>query len=135
MPAPYSNLPPVSVANFQALVHVGRANRSGQLQRSTYQDEIPKTADKMMALMTIATSLAPGAKVDDQVRYLLARAVDRGRKGTMPCHTMPCRMSVSMQMCIGASYLNIDEELLCVVVRKMVWTSEKTRGNLALRQE
>lgn len=52
----------------QALVHVGRANRSGQLQRSGYQDEIPKTADKMMALMAIATSLAPGAKIDEQVR-------------------------------------------------------------------
>lgn len=53
---------------FQALVHVGRSSRGGQLQRSTYQDEVPKTADKMMALMTIATSLAPGAKIDEQVR-------------------------------------------------------------------
>lgn len=54
---------------FQALVHVGRSSRGGQLQRSTYQDEVPKTADKMMALMTIATSLAPGAKIDEQVRF------------------------------------------------------------------
>lgn len=52
----------------QALVHVGRANRSGQLERSAYQDEIPKTADKMMALLAIVTSLAPGAKIDEQVR-------------------------------------------------------------------
>ncbi|CAM9733349.1 unnamed protein product, partial [Hapterophycus canaliculatus] len=52
----------------EALVHVGRANRSGQLQRSGYQDEVPKTADKMMALMAIATSLAPGAKVDEQMQ-------------------------------------------------------------------
>eukprot|EP00903_Cladosiphon_okamuranus_P012323 g11554.t2 len=52
----------------EALVHVGRASRSGQLQRSGYQDEVPKTADKMMALMAIATSLAPGAKVDEQMQ-------------------------------------------------------------------
>ncbi|CAN0561971.1 unnamed protein product, partial [Ectocarpus sp. 12 AP-2014] len=52
----------------EALVHVGRANRSGQLQRSGYQDEVPKTADKMMALMAIATSLAPGAKIDEQMQ-------------------------------------------------------------------
>lgn len=49
---------------------MGRANRSGQLQRSAYQDEIPKTAEKMMALMAIATSLAPGAKIDEQVWYI-----------------------------------------------------------------
>ncbi|CAM9671283.1 unnamed protein product [Ascophyllum nodosum] len=52
----------------EALVHVGRSSRGGQLQRSAYQDEVPKTADKMMALMTIATSLAPGAKIDDQMQ-------------------------------------------------------------------
>lgn len=52
-------------------MHVGRANRSGQLQRSAYQDEVPKAADKMMALMAIATSLAPGAKIDEQVLVAL----------------------------------------------------------------
>lgn len=52
-------------------MHVGRANRSGQLQRSGYQDEVPKTADKMMALMAIATSLAPGAKIDEQVSLVI----------------------------------------------------------------
>lgn len=61
----------------QALVHVGRANRSGQLQRSGYQDEVPKTADKMMALVAIATSLAPGAKIDEQVSQSVGRSVCR----------------------------------------------------------
>lgn len=60
-------IPTTNKQMTQALVHVGRANRSGQLQRSGYQDEVPKTADKMMALMAIATSLAPGAKIDEQV--------------------------------------------------------------------
>ncbi|CAM9193479.1 unnamed protein product, partial [Phaeothamnion confervicola] len=58
----------------EILVHISRAFKTGQLQRYAAADHITAQADKMVALLAIATTLAPGLRLDEQIAQTMREA-------------------------------------------------------------
>jgi len=69
------------------LSHIHRITKQGQLVNNPSADQVGKLGDKMLSLLTIATHLCTGCKIDDPVEKMMrdkhadkARAMDQGRE-------------------------------------------------------
>ncbi|CAM9177581.1 unnamed protein product [Chrysoparadoxa australica] len=55
----------------EVLVHTSRAMKAGQAQRAGTADMVSKQFDKMLGLLAISQTLAPGLKIDESISQLM----------------------------------------------------------------